>query len=130
AMTLTLSPNELMTRELLLGWLISGTPQPLWPCVGLLDELPGDMFTLTWSATKIFRHELCEATTLLRSDFSLCDALEKYKINYLALKRAHLKVLEDPSSRNLQLEWVAPHESLSLFSFDQDGYRKRHCPTS
>lgn len=130
ALTPTLSPVERMTRELLLGWLISGTPQPLWPCDGLLDDLSDDLFTLTWSATKILRHEQCEATTALRSEFSLCDALAEYQISYLALKSSHFRMLQDPSSRNLQLDWTAPHGSFSLFSFDQDGYRKRHCPTS
>ncbi len=78
-----ISDTESIKRELAAGWLYSGKTQLLWPCVTEQPELPGDIFTLTWTDRLIKRAQYCESQKQVIATYSVCELLKDFRIDFL-----------------------------------------------
>lgn len=75
--------TESVKREMAVGWIFSGEPRLLWPCVYDEPNLPGDILTLTWTDRLIKRAQYCKAEQAIIKNYSSCDILRDFQIDYI-----------------------------------------------
>lgn len=124
------SPEETIKRELALGWLFTGKPRLLWPCIDGDIDLPGDLFYLTWTSHLFLRKELCKATKEVRTSYSACEIVQDFKIDYVLWESefdfqpiAHFDSIMKPV-------WQSSEERYKLYSFSKKNATRQFCSGS
>lgn len=111
---------EDIERELYLGWLFSGKMQLLWPCLTLDNlPLPGDTFFFTWTGYLIRRALKCDAFQKSAIPYTLCDAIKKYRVDYV-LKEKQFSSLPWPPVSYYELIWEGKNKAYSLFRYNSE----------
>lgn len=128
AISSKLKDEEVLHRELLTGYLFSGKMQLLWPCLTEMPELPGDMFTCTWTYFLIRRWQHCTQHRTDIENYSACQGLKDFKVDYL-LYDADLPQLKLPQSLEpyTEQELVTKHKGFILYRFLQEKFLRENC---
>ena len=114
---------QLTGRELLLGWLYTGTPRFAVPCIEKIP-FPGDLLTLTWTGHLHIRKSMCELQEKKKLD--KCVLLNSFTVDY---------VLWDLANRSIPTEvepflskvWQFSEGEAVLYRFDQDAAIRTLC---
>ena len=107
-----------LRRELGMSWLLTGTMRPLWK-VSEPVELPGDVFTLTWTYLEMRRQQKLALHGGLLRDYTPCAFLSDFRVDLLVHDPTNDGDLPAPESRFLDLDASSPHGTFRVYRFDQ-----------
>lgn len=71
-----------LQRELGMGYLLSGRPQPLFPCPEQ-THLPGDIFSYIVQWNELIRYQRCQRNQKILLSYSPCEFIRNYRVDYV-----------------------------------------------
>jgi len=122
-----LSHEESLKRELALGVLFFGSPRLIRSCPERVEILDTTMFFQQWINSQLHRMHSCEVTERALSDYSSCEVVNDFRIDYVVWEPTFNLEQPDWFSLVTELVWESSNEKYQLFRFNAELARSHFC---
>lgn len=122
-----LPSEEIVEREIVNQWLLTGHAKMASPCSEEVIDIPGDIFELTGTQVQILRSRTCKEARSALSHFSLCEAIAKYRIDFVVYVNNFRNEEELKKREYLTCVWRSSGAALALYRFHREEARGEMC---
>jgi hypothetical protein len=116
-------------REMLMSFLYTGRPQMIWSCPQIEIEMPGDLFSLTWTSYRLRRKQQCEILKDYIERPDLCGIAQRYRVDYAVILGIDDQRWRENLEKVARQIWSGEMNT-SLYQIDKSLLIERACFTS